>query len=488
MSLAGWNEDQKIKLTVPAQSSELIDSPVLVNLSGASGVGGFDCSAVFDDINNGNDEYTKLLIHSDSVDGSTVFTDSSSSAHTITAHGDVHHEVDQKKFGNTSMYFDGASDYLSVPDSEDWNLGADHFTLDFLVYMSDVTTTYALCGQWTNENRGWVLYHASGNLQFSITTNGSTSINYVTASGLAINCLAHIAVVRSGPDLHILLDGVLLETHNIGSSVIYNSTQFLEIGIANNGEYGDYLGYIDEFRISKGIARWTENFTTPTAPYNSNKKIAVELADTGVQTQVEVENWESDKAILHVKVPTISATVPTILNLYYDSEQLDNTTYIGDTGDTPAQAVWDSNFVAVYHMSQDPSTGGACILDSTANARHATPSGSMTNTDLIDGYTGKALIFDGIDDYLQTGTSDLSALETGFTLEIFADWALTSNWFGLLSCGVADTGQPVIGRYLDTSFINNGVWGDNIQSSRTIHCWFKQYGCLSNPVSRMHFQ
>lgn len=130
----------------------------------------------------------------------------------------------------------------------------------------------------------------------------------------------------------------------------------------------------------------------------SSKKIAIEIGDTGNQCYVEIENWDTDNAQLWVKVLTLSASVPTVLNLYYDSMQSDNTIYIGDTGDVPAQAVWDSNFVAVYHMAQDPSGGADCIFDSTSNANHCTPSGSMTSDDLVDSNIGKAIEFDGVDD------------------------------------------------------------------------------------------
>ncbi|MDY7037988.1 MAG: hypothetical protein SV375_17720 [Thermodesulfobacteriota bacterium] len=53
------------------------------------------------------DEYTKLLIHSDTTNGSTTFEDSSDSGHSITPNGDVHHSTAQAKFGGSSIYFGG---------------------------------------------------------------------------------------------------------------------------------------------------------------------------------------------------------------------------------------------------------------------------------------------------------------------------------------------------------------------------------------------
>ena len=131
-------------------------------------------------------------------------------------------------------------------------------------------------------------------------------------------------------------------------------------------------------------------------------KIAVTTADGVTQCYVEIEVWDdaNETAVLHVKVPFISADQDTELYLYFDSDQPDNTDYVGDTGDAAAQAVWDSNFDAVWHMAQDPDGDAAdSILDSTANGNDGTPSGTMTAADLVDGLNGaKAIDFDGTDD------------------------------------------------------------------------------------------
>ncbi len=145
----------------------------------------------------------------------------------------------------------------------------------------------------------------------------------------------------------------------------------------------------------------------------SSLKCAVEYGETGQQCYVEIERWDDagSSAQLWVKVPEISSTSDTVLYFYYDALQADNTAYVGNTGETPAQQVWDANFIAVYHMSQDPSAGGACILDSTANANHGTPYGSMTSANLVDGLIGKALYFDGVDDEIDLGfAADLSSM------------------------------------------------------------------------------
>ena len=136
----------------------------------------------------------------------------------------------------------------------------------------------------------------------------------------------------------------------------------------------------------------------------NRKKIAVTTSDGTTQCYVEIELWDdaNEQAWLHVKVPTVAYDADTILYLYYDSAQADNTTYVGDTTDAVTHNVWDANFVAVYHMAQDPNGDGADAIKDSArsNANEGTPGGSMTTADLVSGKVGDGIDFDGTDDYI----------------------------------------------------------------------------------------
>jgi len=138
--------------------------------------------------------------------------------------------------------------------------------------------------------------------------------------------------------------------------------------------------------------------------------------ETQLYTEIEYWDWSNEQAWLWTKIPTISSGIDIDIYLYYDSTQNDNIDYIGDTGSTPAQNVWNSNFKAVFHLTQDPTGGSNCILDSTSNNNHGTPQGSMTSDDLVDGKIGKALEFDGSNDWIQIDESIIDGL-TALTVE-----------------------------------------------------------------------
>jgi len=135
----------------------------------------------------------------------------------------------------------------------------------------------------------------------------------------------------------------------------------------------------------------------------------------------ELTSDANEEAWLHVKVPSVSSSADTILYLYYDSSQPDNTAYIGDTTDAVTHNVWDSNFEAVYHMAQDPNGDVAdAIKDSTGNANDGTPSGSMTTADLVSGQVGDGIDFDGSDDFVVISDSNSLDITSEITLEIVA--------------------------------------------------------------------
>jgi PKD repeat protein len=187
----------------------------------------------------------------------------------------------------------------------------------------------------------------------------------------------------------------------------------------------------------------------------NRKKLAVTTSDGQTQCYVEIEGWStaSQSAQLHIKVPTVSRTAVTTLYLYFDPAQPDNTSYVDDTGSPAASNVWDADFVGVWHMSQNPGVGGACVLDSTTHANHGAPSG-MSSGSLVPATVGNALDFDGTDGLAMANAISLN-VTAAMTIEcipkmvagqsgtygvLFDKDPLNTNWVLL-----ADTGGGAYG-------------------------------------------
>ena len=160
----------------------------------------------------------------------------------------------------------------------------------------------------------------------------------------------------------------------------------------------------------------------------NRKKIAVTTSDGLTQCYVEIANWDTEnkQAELHVRVPSVSSSASTVIYLYYDADHADNDSYVGDTASTPAKAVWDANFSAVYHMNDGADTSH--IYDSTSNVNHGTKLAANEPLE-VDGLKGKAQEFDTTDDIINIPDSSLWHLSTNdFCIEVSVNFKeLQSN-------------------------------------------------------------
>ena len=216
-----------------------------------------------------NDSYTKLLIHADGANNSNSFTDES--GHAVTANGDAKISTTTSKFGGSSAYFDGSGDSLSIPASSDFNIDSD-FTFDFW-FKSNSTTRYTSFFSNEGSGGGWTLLMNNANAyagDIAFYGNGGTPVPLVTSTGgYNDGNFHHVALVRNGSNWQIYVDGTSRASVTNGNNNTAGTTAY----IGNNHTFAnrDFAGYMDEIRISKGIARWTGNFSVPTITYFSSK-------------------------------------------------------------------------------------------------------------------------------------------------------------------------------------------------------------------------
>lgn len=197
-----------------------------------------------------------LLLHGDGTNGSTTFTDSSRNNLTVTATGNAQISTAQKKFGTGSISFDGTGDYVSTPDTAVLQLGTGNFTIEFWVYLNAVELK-AFMGKGASGSTGWAIgMNGSGNVLFYY---GNTS--FASSGALTTSTWTNITVVREGTGSNqtkIYINGT-----NDGAATVstdFNQTDTMYIGSGRGGN-GQFNGYIDELRITKGVARYTGNFT-----------------------------------------------------------------------------------------------------------------------------------------------------------------------------------------------------------------------------------
>lgn len=219
-----------------------------------------------------------LLLHLDGADESTSTTDSSSSNHTITFQGSAAIDTAQSQFGGSSVRLHGQTgvnhDALLAADSADWTFGASEpFTLEGWM-RSDTTAVGQVIFSHYNSGgnqKSWWWQRTSGQtLLFGWSLNGSAVGSLTSAATTPTNSWAHVAVTRDASGvIRQFIGGTLDANTTTQAGAFFNSNTSLRVGSFVDGglETRFFQGWLDDLRITKGVARYTSSFTPPTEPF-----------------------------------------------------------------------------------------------------------------------------------------------------------------------------------------------------------------------------
>lgn len=216
---------------------------------------------------------TVLLLHGDSL------LDSSTAPKTLAVNGAVASSTVQSKFGGSALSFDGEGSYLRVASDSDLLLNANDFTVEAFIYATEVagasggklrhvfTQSETLVGNFTY----WYCL-AVGPLGRLYNYVSTSNTSFSTPEGtIQPNTWYHVAFVRSGTTAKVFVNGSLVASTNAWSTYPNDKVAYSGVGGVANG-YGDstigtFKGYIDELRVTNGVARYVADFTPPTAPF-----------------------------------------------------------------------------------------------------------------------------------------------------------------------------------------------------------------------------
>jgi len=173
------------------------------------------------------------------------------------------------KFGTGSLAFDGAGDYLSSLNTPNIRIGSGNFTVEFWAYFNSTSgNPYLIMCSNASATAGFQFYLNGVNSRWELYVVGpAQTIQAPSAPSTAQ--WYHVAIVRNGSTVTIYINGSSAVSAT-NSSWTDETTSPLYIG-SYLGSGGYYLnGYIDDLRITKGYARYTTNFTPPTAAFPNN--------------------------------------------------------------------------------------------------------------------------------------------------------------------------------------------------------------------------
>jgi hypothetical protein len=210
----------------------------------------------------------QLLLHMDGSNGSTTFIDTSPSPRTVTAVGNAQIDTSQAKFGTASAKFDGNGDALTVPYASAWDFGSGNFTVEGWVRPRiAVTTRMNLVSIFDATNKGWgIAILDTGKLR-GFVEGASLVFIGPGPTTVADSVWHHFAMVRNGNNFAIYLNGAQEATATSSLALGTGSPQPLQIGAESSAGTRYLDGWLDDIRITKGVARYTSAFTPPAAPF-----------------------------------------------------------------------------------------------------------------------------------------------------------------------------------------------------------------------------
>jgi hypothetical protein len=257
-----------------------------------------------------------LLLKTGSTNGAqnNTFLDSSTNNFTVTRNGDTTQgsftpfavpsgqSYSTASYGG-SGYFDGVGDYLEAPSNTNLSLStsATDFTIEAWVnprsFGGAITTIAAI----------WPQSISFDQYIFSATTAGvlefywkpfSDSVALITGGTLPTNVWSHVAITRSGNTFRLFLNGT--QTASGTSSGTAGANVATSIGRYGDGVAGAsptsyWNGYISNFRIVKGTAVYTANFTPPTAPVTAitNTSLLLNFTNAGIFDAATINNGQT---------------------------------------------------------------------------------------------------------------------------------------------------------------------------------------------------
>jgi hypothetical protein len=218
----------------------------------------------------GGDPYwsnVKLLCGFEGADGSTTMTDESTVARTLTAQSTAQIDTAQFKYGASSLLLNGTSDYVTAPNSADFDFGSGEFTIEGFFRFTSTPNDICFLSFRDGSSNGWRFGREGTGLLFN-ATGATTPVDPWTPS---TNTWHHICVDRDGSNnIRTYFNGAF-RTKKTSAGTISTPSGGTGLSIGRLGHVGLWYmpGHIDELRITKGTGRYASDsgFTVPAAAY-----------------------------------------------------------------------------------------------------------------------------------------------------------------------------------------------------------------------------
>ena len=205
----------------------------------------------------------------------TSFADFSSNNFALTVNGGAEIRTDQTKFGGGAGYFGPSNHYLTASSSSLFGFGTGDFTIEMWIYPQGTSSFQGFFNANDYTNGILMRWHANSTFD-SLYVNG-TAYDWDPEIHAPVNTWSHVALVRYGGTVKMFVNGVnrigsVTNNSDIGASAV----PFIGASAHSPGE--GFNGYIDDIRITKGVARYTADFTPPNSSFSAGKSGKINIS------------------------------------------------------------------------------------------------------------------------------------------------------------------------------------------------------------------
>ena len=341
----------------------------------------------------GDTHFSKVtaMFNFDGSDGDTTTSGLDASNKNLTLTYSTGDQVSntQKKFGATSLY---VADNVILSSSDGFNMGTGDFTLEAWFYFTSFANSFAMFDQWdssgSTRNQLWHSTANDGKLTWYYAgTSNIASANPAVSTG----AWTHIALVRYSGTLKMYINGTA-ESDTASHSGQFGRSHTMYFGDQHGGGAGAPQYYMDDLRITKGLARYTSNFTAPTSAH---------LSSAGDSFKQLIVNEDADGVVVGTSGINATRIAKAWANIDGTGPSLEDSYNVSSLTDT-ATGRYTLNFSTALANAEYAWAGSAGNEGTTTSGRDVTNDGTRTasalpirvtyfdssNTAIDDAYVG----------------------------------------------------------------------------------------------------
>jgi hypothetical protein len=200
-----------------------------------------------------------------------------------------------------------------------------------------LTTNRLIVDRWASGNSaGWQLYWRSTGTSIAFAIGSTILLQDSSATRVVANQWYHVAVTRSGTTARLFIDGTQVASATDSSSLT-NSLP-LSIGTQFSTSTNYLNGYVDELRITKGVARYISNFSVATVPFpnsatqSSSKYVGLIGGLNDLNVDYGIEKL-SDTSLKVKKMSASGGGLPASVDrVYVNIKNYNNIGYVATSG------------------------------------------------------------------------------------------------------------------------------------------------------------